>query len=160
MADAPAASAPRPHAKVHEVIAHWRELAPGPGLLPGRQHFEPMRVPKLLPNLWLLDVVAGTPRRFRYRLLGTRLVEAGIPGRPGEFIDEPGPHADAAAVRRLFEAVADGREPNWSIGRPILRHSTFVERIERVSMPMAADGHTVDLILNLTLFHRTDGSVR
>lgn len=147
------------HPKVEQIVAYWRGLAPGPGVLPGRQHLDPMRIPALLPNIWLLDVVAGRPTRFRYRLIGTRLVEAGIPGRPGGFLDEA-PETDSLAVQRLFESVVAGREPNWSIGAPLLKHSTQVTRIERVSMPLAADGHTVDMVLSLTLFYRTDGSVR
>ena len=152
--------ADQPHAKVRQLIAYWRSLAPGPDLLPGRQHFDPMQVPALLPNLWLLDIVAGPPRRFRYRLIGSRLIEAGIPGRVGDFIDDPRFVADHAAANRLFQAIADGREPNWSRGKPILQHAKYVEQIERVSMPLAADGRTADMILNLTLFHWNDGTVR
>ncbi len=106
------ASAGEPHPKVLHLIEHWRSLAPGPDLLPGRQHFDPMRVPSLLPNIWLLDVIPGTPRRFRYRLLGTRLSEAGIPGSKGDFVDDPRFASDPTGPQRLFEAVADGRVPN------------------------------------------------
>jgi len=149
-----------PHPKVLQLIEHWRELTPAPGMLPGRQHFDPMRVPKLLPNIWLLDVVPGKPRRFRYRLIGTRLVDAGIPGRKGDFLDDPRFMSDPGVGTRLFESVCDGREPNWSRGKPLLRHSTYVDIIERVSLPLAADGQTVDMIMNLTLFYWDDGSIR
>ena len=58
-------AAAEPHPRIAELIRHWRSLAPGPGLLPGRRHFDPMKVPKLLPNIWLLEIVPGPPRRYR-----------------------------------------------------------------------------------------------
>ena len=30
------------HPRVGELIDHWRRMAPGPGRLPGRQHFDPL----------------------------------------------------------------------------------------------------------------------
>ena len=61
-----------PHPRIARMIAYWREFAPGPGLLPGKQHFDPMRVPDLLPNLWLLEVVReGDTRRYRFRVAET-----------------------------------------------------------------------------------------
>jgi hypothetical protein len=36
--------ADQPHAKVRQLIAYWRGQAPGPDLLPGRQHFDPMHL--------------------------------------------------------------------------------------------------------------------
>ncbi len=91
----PAKATPNP--RITRLIDYWRGLAPGPGLLPGRRHFDPMRVPDLLPNLWLIDVVRGTPNRYRYRLIGSALFDAGAPMRVGMFIDELG---DTPSTRR------------------------------------------------------------
>jgi len=148
------------HPKVTQLIDLWRRLHPGPDLLPGRQHFDPMQVPALLPNIWLLDVLPGPPRRFRYRLIGSRLIEAGIPGRKGDYVDDPRFSATPAAVTALWERVADSRAPDWFRGKPFLQHSNYVETIERISLPFAADGRVVDLIMNLTLFHWNDGTIR
>lgn len=148
------------HPKVTQLIDLWWRLAPGPDLLPGRQHFDPMQVPGLLPNIWLVDVLPGSPRQFRYRLIGSRLVEAGIPGRKGDLVNDPRFSPDPASVTRLFERVADGRAPDWFRGKPFLQHSAYVDTIERVSLPFAADGRDVDLVMNLTLFHWNDGTIR
>jgi hypothetical protein len=62
-----------------EIVAlfdYWRSKAPAEGTLPGRRHIDPLDVPRLLPHIWLVDVV-DEPRRFRVRLLGTALVETG-----------------------------------------------------------------------------------
>ena len=70
----PPMTATEPHPKIRRMIAHWESLAPGPGILPGRQHFDPIQVPDLLPHIWLIDVERGPMLRFRYRLLGTALI--------------------------------------------------------------------------------------
>src|SRR5690242_1355091 len=64
-----------------EIVAlydYWRSKAPGEGLLPGRRHIDPVDIPRLLPNVWLLDVV-DDPRRFRVRLVGGALILSGTP---------------------------------------------------------------------------------
>src|SRR5215470_6859111 len=96
-----------PHPRIARLIEHWRALAPGPGLLPGRQHFDPMQVRDLLPHLWLLDVVAGPPRRFRFRLVGGAIVDAGAPVRVGMMVE---PSSETA---RNYDTVVDTRAPGW-----------------------------------------------
>lgn len=63
------------HPKIRGLTEYWVSIRP-PGLLPGRQHFEPLDVPALLPNLWLVDVIRGAAPRFRYRLVGTNIARA------------------------------------------------------------------------------------
>lgn len=149
-----------PHARVTRLIEYWRTLVPGPGLLPARRHFDPMRVPELLPNIWLIDVVRGTPHRYRYRLIGAALIEAGAPIRPGLFIDEMGDSIDQSAAHATFDAVLDNRQPDWRRGPPIINHLKFVSALERVLLPLAEDGLTVDVILGMTVFYLLDGKIR
>jgi len=154
----PADSTPNP--RVARLMEYWRDLAPGPGLLPARRHFDPMRVPDLLPNIWLIDVVRGTPNRYRYRLIGSALHDAGAPMRVGMFIDEMGNDVDQAAAHATFDSVVNGRQPDWRRGTPILRHLKFVATLERALLPLAEDGETVDVILGMTVFYLLDGKVR
>lgn len=39
------------HAVIRQGLTYWRAAAPGPGLLPGRQHIDPLGMPSLLPYL-------------------------------------------------------------------------------------------------------------
>lgn len=117
-----------------------------------------MRVPDLLPNLWLVDVVRGTPNRYRYRLVGSALYYAGAPMRPGLFIDD---NIDQAAAFASYEQVMiSTREPEWRRGPPILKHLKFIATLERVKLPLAEDGQTVDMILGMTVFYLLDGKTR
>jgi len=149
-----------PHPRIARLIEYWRALAPGPGLLPGRRHFDPMRVPDLLPNIWLVDVVRGTPNRYRYRLLGSALYDAGAPMRVGLFVDELGDDIDQVAAHASFDGVVSTRQPDWRRGAPIIKHLKFIATLERVLLPLAEDGETVDIILGMTVFYLLDGKTR
>ena len=108
----------------------------------------------VLPNIWLLDVVRGADVRYRVRLVGGALADAGAPMQPGVFIDElPG---QIEHINALFDTVARERQPNWRRGKPTIQHSRFISSLERVFLPFATDGQTVDLIMGLTVFYRGD----
>jgi len=61
------------HANIRQLAEYWLQIHPNDGL-PGRQHFDPIDVKRMLADLWLVDVV-GRPPRYRYRLVGTQMVE-------------------------------------------------------------------------------------
>lgn len=149
-----------PNPRIVRLMEYWRELAPGPGVLPARRHFDPMLVPDLLPNIWLIDVVRGAPNRYRYRLIGSALTDAGAPIKPGMFIDELGEHIEQDAAHAAFEGVINTRQPDWRRGPPIIKHLKFIATLERVLLPLAEDGQTVDVILGMTVFYLLDGKVR
>jgi hypothetical protein len=142
-----------PHPKIARLISHWRALAPAPDRLPGRQHFDPMQVPDLLPHLWLVDVLDGTPRGYRYRLVGGAIAAVGPPIHRGMVLDRP------SEVARLYDAVVEGKQVDWRRGAPLLDHARHVDSLERAVMPLAADGVTVDMLLGITLFYWKDGRV-
>lgn len=157
----PAAAAHRKAVQLHE---YWCSKAPAAGLLPGRQHIDPTEIPGLLDNIWLLDVVGtidgvvgGAPRRFRFRLIGDAMHRKGIPGRPGTFIDQFFGNGPADPALADLHAVVDTRLPSWSRGKPMLRHKHEIFELERILLPLAADGHAVDMLLCLTVFYRSDG---
>jgi hypothetical protein len=144
------------HPKTIRIYEYWREKAPGPGLLPSRGDIDPTEIPTLLDNIWMLDVV-GEPRRFRFRLIGDAMHRKGIPGRSGEYVDQffsPGVAEERMAA---LHAVVVARQPSWARGRPQLVHRNQIFEIERILLPLAADGRAVNILLCLTVFYQTDG---
>jgi len=144
------------HASLCFLYEYWRSVSP-PGSLPGRQHFDPAAVVKLLPRLWLLDV-QREPFRLRYRLAGTRIVEAIGREVTGQWLDEAHPHvgADPASLERYRQVVASG-VPSRRKGRATLFHHNDYKTIENAIFPFAADGENVDLLMICTIFYRGDG---
>lgn len=135
--------------RVRGFHAHWESLRPGPGILPARRHFDPIRVPHLLPNVWLLDIV-GHPPRFRYRVIGTALDVDKLAGATGRFMDEVSSDFPDSPTYPDYLAVARG-EISWRRGPPAFRFMAAWRTIERVMLPLAADGRTPDMMLNFTV---------
>ena len=148
----PSASAgQQPHPLLQTLIAYWERIRPHP-LLPGRQHFDPSAIPELLPHLWLIDVVAGSPRSYRYRLVGTAIIAAGSPVRSGIVLQGPSTATD------LYDLVVEQRRFDWQHGGPpLFEHSQQVYALERAVLPFASNGNDVDLIVGATLFYQRDG---
>jgi hypothetical protein len=95
----------------------WLSIHPEPDLLPGRRHFDPVMVPRLLPRLWLLDV-RRAPLRFRYRLVGTVHIETGGEDPTGQWLDETHPAFAASPAFPQYRAVAQDRMIAFYRGMP------------------------------------------
>jgi hypothetical protein len=140
------------------MYRYWQQRRPAPDVLPGRQHIDPLDFPDLLPGIWLLDV-QREPLRFRYRLVGTRIVE-GI-GREvtGQWLDEAHPHvlATGGYGDRYRDAVMSGAVAHRRGPARLWDHQDYRE-VENVLLPLAADGRTVDILMMLTVLYWSDGT--
>ncbi len=144
------------HRKILQLYEYWRRRAEAIGRLPSRKDIDPLDIPKLLENIWLLDVV-GEPQRFRFRLIGGALHRMGIPGKVGDFADELLPDGSEKAVMEDFRRAARERVPVWFRGKASVPHTTEMFELERVFLPLATDGSTVDMLLCMTVFYTLDG---
>ena len=70
---------------VRSVHRWWLDKSAGD--MPDRAELDPADFKRLLPNLFLADV-EHTPFRIRYRLMGTRAVEATRMDLTGRYLDE------------------------------------------------------------------------
>jgi hypothetical protein len=134
---------------------YWLSIAPAPGTLPGRQHFDPIDIPELLPFVWLLDIV-GRPPRFRYRLLGTSFSDRPLLDATGKFMDDLAPDFTISASYADYLAAAAGGAVRWRRGLATYAYMPGWRRIERVLMPLAGDGKTPDIVAGLTLVHERE----
>ncbi len=151
--------------KLQRLHRYWVSIHPDTQRLPGRQNFDPVEIRDLLPNVWLLDV-QRKPFRLKYRLMGTRVVEWIGKDYTGRWLDEVHPHIpdladDQGAVGKAlprFKTVVEQGVVDWRRGKPslFLAHKDFVE-IERALLPLASDGHDVDVLLAGTVFYGQNG---
>ena len=70
---------------VRSVHRWW--LAKSAGDIPDRADLDPADLKRLLPNLFIADV-EHAPFRIRYRLMGTRAIEATGMDLTGRYLDE------------------------------------------------------------------------
>jgi hypothetical protein len=94
--------------------------------------------------------IAGSPPRFRYRLIGTALEVDQLAGATGRFMDDVSPDFPVSPTYPDYLAVARG-EINWRRGPPAFRFMQLWRTIERVLLPLADDGRTPNMMLNLTV---------
>ena len=136
---------------------YWLSRAPGEGMLPGRQHFDPLHIPALLPWVWMMDV-QRSPLRFRYRLVGTEHVRVSGRDVTGRWMDEV--HADATKVE-IYEQMIDAAERGavgYRRGPPLFPQQANFSETERLLLPMARNGREVDMLLAITVYHPKRGA--
>ena len=136
---------------VASMVDYWRDIHPAPDRLPGRKHFDPMSVPKLLAKTWLVEI-QRCPMRFRCRVYGTML--ASFTGRDltGRHLDDPVLGFVGSAAEADFMAVAMDGIGRWWRGPIAMSTPRCVPGVEVVMLPLASDGRTVDMILSCATF--------
>lgn len=136
--------------EVRELIEYWRSLHPG-STLPGRRHFDPLDNPHLLQNLWLIDV-SREPLRFRFRLIGTALVNFIGRDCTGMWFDEVYENFSDSGLFQCLRRCVEYAEPQYRRRPIIIDASPPNIEAEQVYLPLAADGRNVDMILAMTVF--------
>jgi hypothetical protein len=142
--------------KVVRFLDYWHSLKPEEGL-PGRQHFDPLDIPDLMSRVWMLDVLRQ-PLRYRYRLAGTKVVEALQREVTGRMFEEVHSHMydTEETIGRLLESVQHG-VPTYRKGNVIAIDKKEHMTIENCVVPMARDGLLVDLIIGISVLYLHDG---
>jgi hypothetical protein len=123
---------------------YWRGKADG-RRAPSRADIVPAEIKPLLRRIFLVDVV-GTPPRFRFRLVGTEVVDYFGEEITGRYLDE----LDLDEVDH--DIVADYRRVA-AFGKPVCSRWTYQKhdgkllRYERILLPLSSDGETIDMLL-------------
>lgn len=128
-----------------DIIQYWRALRPL-DLVPSRHDIKPTSIPRLLPYIALMDVIAREPLSLRYRLVGTGI--ARIFGRDltnhdvrEAFADAVWPEVEADLRRAVVEGTMTTRVHRLAVfgGEQAL--------FARIALPLATDHRTVDALL-------------
>jgi len=151
------------HPAIRNGLAYWRRVHPAPGLLPGRQHIDPLQMPRLLPYVWLIEVHPGLNEgaipRFRFRLVGSH-VDLGL-GEPktGRWLHEMEPDFESTPhMHDNFVGVVRTAQISHRRGRPRLTMNTDATELERLMLPLASNGRDVDMLIGFTVFFDSQGN--
>ena len=115
------------HPKIRQIHEYWCSIHPPEGL-PARRHFDPLDIPSLLPNIALIDV----------------------PGQEKPFVSAYLKATESMAYNDLRATVAD-HLPRWRRGQAMFVRNREYVIIERLYLPFANDGATVNMMLGLIL---------
>ena len=113
---------------------------------PARSDFDPLELRPWLGRISLLDVLPGPPMDFRYRLCGSQTVAQYGLDLTGKRFSEAcyiGTPAEAQAAMSELVRIGRVRYRNDPVGDV----RGFASMRERIYLPLAEDGKTIDMIL-------------
>jgi len=131
------------------AFAYWQSKLGGRSM-PARKDIEPTEIPDLLANIVLVDV-SHDPLDFRYRLIGTAIVERIAFDYTGKrFTDldhqQPGSRVWDTAARLCSE-----RAPLVS-DIPYVGPDQWVRGYRDLYLPLSDDGEQVNMIMGVVEF--------
>lgn len=121
----------------------WVDLK-GAGDLPSRADVSPEQLGFLLGRVTIVDVLRD-PLNFRYKLIGTKIEEAGRHGDQGKTVDQIEPVAYRMMVTAAYREVVEGRAPVCH--RINYKHHQSQVTLERVILPFRLAGSDVEVLL-------------
>ncbi len=144
----------------HPRIADfWRYLnAKRPGGPWWRSDLDPVEIPRLLPGIWMLDIL-GPPLDFRYRLVGTKIVDSVQMDNTGRLMSEvyPNPLKTIPDAWARLTQVAETGRPTWRRGVSVASRRETRDSVENLVMALiGADGRPA-IILGYTIIYRATG---
>ena len=156
-----AATSPITDPRLQAGVDYWRRKAEALGrALPRRGDIDPSEIPKLLPDIMLVDVLPEG--RYRYRLIGTANAnEQGI-NATGRYLDEvlPGPEYKTHVIG-LYDECVGNRRPLYTELLFIGVAQDVVQRHTKVLlMPLADDGEHVNIVMVMQVFFYADQAMR
>lgn len=129
------------------MLEYWQSRR-GDRELPARRDIDPSELVPILPFVLLVNV-SHSPVDFDYRLIGTGIVDRSVRDYTGVRLMELPGQRKPSAIWDLYETSVVERRP-IQMRVPYLRiDGKFVEM---QSLPLAADGETVDMLIGSVTF--------
>ena len=147
------AGPPYGDSSLDRLYEYWRSKHRD-GKLPARADIDPLDIPEILAFVFLVDVQRSADGpRFRYRLLGTMLVEYMGVDATGQLVGEAFPKRQTAEINAAYASVVATGEPHcWDYAVPMPDREHV--RYRRLMCPLASDGATIDALIGV-LSYRT-----
>ncbi len=135
--------------KLRRLYDYWHSLCRD-GSNPSRRDIDPLAIPDLLPNVFLLDVV-GDAQDFVFRLAGSLVEDAFSMPLRGKSIAEIQRAAGTPIPVAQHVEVARGGGPRYREGT---MHAPGREhwKTQRLLLPLSSDGQKVDVLMGGAIF--------
>jgi hypothetical protein len=132
---------------IDDLITYWDRKRAG-RIGPRRADIDPSEIVVHLPHIFMLDMLDGG-QDFRYRLVGTRIVEGLGRDNTGKRLSEvyrDRPQA-LAQLKAVFRLPVDRKVPIFARGHIFWLPEAQYRRFTGASMPLSDDGATVNIVL-------------
>ncbi|WP_028794227.1 PAS domain-containing protein [Thalassobaculum salexigens] len=164
----------------HRALLEFWYAAKPEGGLPSRETFEPSDFRAMLPRIAVIEpclVLDGLPvepaapnpmseddrpaeRSFRYRLAGTEIVERAGRDPTGKTFHALYRDAYLSTAIRTYEEILAARVPHFSQRVFPIGDGTSELRYDRLILPFARDGQTIDSFLLCIVVVSQSGTVK
>jgi hypothetical protein len=151
------------HPDHRALLDFWHAARPADGL-PSRDGFEPAAFRAMLPRIAVIepclvrdgelvtdptgeDGDSPATRSFRYRLAGTEIVERAGRDPTGKTFDELYKGGYLETARQTYEDILVSRAPHFSQRVFPIGDGPSELRYDRLILPFARDGRTIDSFL-------------
>lgn len=138
-----------PDGKLQRLYDYWLTCGRN-GRAPSRRDVDPVDIPELLPNLFLLDVI-GDAEDFIFRLAGTLVEDAFNMPLRGRSITETEEVSGTTIPIDHHVEVARGGGPRYREG---MMGTSGREhwKIRRLLLPLSSDGEVIDVLIGGAVF--------
>lgn len=143
---------------LRQVHDYWLSKRVGEAL-PRRSQIEPTEIPRLLPNLFLVEVLQrAVPMRYRIRLIGTAFRRFFRIDLTGLEVAEDSFGEDGARFCAEWREVLERRAPRWARIRqqateaPVGHAGITAIRFTGLVLPVSRDGTAADMLLGATVY--------
>lgn len=129
--------------RLSRLFRFWKEIR-GTQNLPRWADFSPEQLGFILGQITVVDVLRD-PLNFRYRLIGTRIEEAGRRGDQGKTLDQVEPASYRDMIGQTFRQVVE-------FGQPLCHHISYVHHqnlvsVEQLILPVSRTGPGVEVLV-------------
>lgn len=153
-------------AELRDLLGYWEEQrGRRNGAVPHRNSMVALelaeRCPALMAHVWMLDVERD-PWRFRFRMVSRSIRQSGADAgivQVGRYLSDLDGKRDWHPLYLAMVRVCETGAPDYRRGIPNITPQPGVATLERLSLPLAHDGRSVDVIFSATLYRRADGSI-
>lgn len=135
---------------LRNAYEYWLDAA-GDRAMPDRRDIDPTEITAILPHISIIEVVeAGAGSQFRFRLVGTRVVEALGYDPTNQIIDECGADGDRDFLRQLLLDVANAERPLYAASS--FRSPNSGLSTQRLLLPLTLAGRAVRQVMVVQTF--------
>jgi hypothetical protein len=128
---------------LQQLYDYWQDKRAGRAF-PARRDLDPLEFKFALGNVVLIDVTHN-PLRFRFRLVGTQIVQYEGVDPTGLYLEE----LPLVELRQMLDGayrhLVAAREPMRNMRERFL--DGRMRRFEVLDLPLSSDGETVDMIM-------------
>jgi len=136
--------------RLRVLYDYWHALAVAADGLPSLQAFDPLRLPKLLPNLWILEVAVGN-HRLRMRLAGENINAVYRRNIGGHYFSDVFQPSEVALMVARYDRALTEPAIVRAVGAVYVAAGRLSQG-ERLAMPMLGRSGLTDTMLGATFY--------